>query len=59
MRAGGYDCVIGNPPYVRIQHMEEWAPVEVAYSKQKYKSASSGNDDIYVHFGDQQVFEGA
>jgi type I restriction-modification system DNA methylase subunit len=50
MRAGGFDCVIGNPPYVRIQHMKEWAPVEVEYYKQKYKSASSGNYDIYVVF---------
>jgi hypothetical protein len=50
MRAGGFDCVIGNPPYVRIQHMKEWAPIEVEYYKQHYKSASSGNYDIYVVF---------
>jgi adenine-specific DNA-methyltransferase len=50
MRAGGFDCVIGNPPYVRIQHMKEWAPVEVEFYKQHYKSASSGNYDIYVVF---------
>ena len=50
MRQGGFDCVIGNPPYVRIQHMKEWAPVEVEYYKQRYKSASSGNYDIYVVF---------
>jgi type I restriction-modification system DNA methylase subunit len=50
MRAGGFDCVIGNPPYVRIQHMKEWAPVEVEYYKEHYKSASSGNYDIYVVF---------
>ncbi len=50
MRAGGFDCVIGNPPYVRIQHMKEWAPVEVEYYKQRYKSAGSGNYDIYVVF---------
>jgi type I restriction-modification system DNA methylase subunit len=50
MRAGGFDCVIGNPPYVRIQHMKEWAPVEVEYYKDHYKSASSGNYDIYVVF---------
>jgi type I restriction-modification system DNA methylase subunit len=50
MRAGGFDCVIGNPPYVRIQQMKEWAPVEVEYYKEHYKSASSGNYDIYVVF---------
>jgi hypothetical protein len=46
MRAGGFDCVIGNPPYVRIQHMKVWAPIEVEYYKEQYKSASSGNYDI-------------
>ncbi len=50
MRSGGFDCVIGNPPYVRIQHMKEWAPFEVEHYKQRYKSASSGNYDIYVVF---------
>ncbi len=41
---------IGNPPYVRIQHMKEWAPIEVEYYKEHYKAASSGNYDIYVVF---------
>ncbi len=50
MRDGGFDCVVGNPPYVRIQHMKEWAPVEVEFYKDHYKSASSGNYDIYVVF---------
>jgi hypothetical protein len=30
--------------------MKEWAPVEVEYYKEHYKSASSGNYDIYVVF---------
>jgi type I restriction-modification system DNA methylase subunit len=50
MRSGGFDCVIGNPPYVRIQHMKEWAPFEVEHYKERYRSASSGNYDIYVVF---------
>ena len=50
MRDGGFDCIIGNPPYVRIQHMKEWAPVEVEFYKEHYKAASSGNYDIYVVF---------
>ncbi len=29
MRAGGFDAVIGNPPYIRIQALKEWAPLEV------------------------------
>ncbi len=47
---GGFDVVIGNPPYVRIQAMKEWAPVEVEFYKHKYVSASKGNYDIYVVF---------
>ena len=50
MKDGGFDCVIGNPPYIRIQAMKEWAPVEVEFYKDQYKAASSGNYDIYVVF---------
>ena len=49
-KAGGFDVVIGNPPYIRIQAMQEWAPVEVEFYKRAYKSASTGNYDIYVVF---------
>ncbi len=47
---GGFDAVIGNPPYIRIQAMKEWAPTEVEFYKKKYKTASKGNYDIYVVF---------
>ena len=47
---GGFDGVIGNPPYIRIQAMKEWAPVEVEFYKERYRSASKGNYDIYVVF---------
>lgn len=50
MKNGGFDVVIGNPPYIRIQTMKEWAPVEVEHYKKTYKSASSGNYDIYMVF---------
>ena len=46
----GFDVVIGNPPYIRIQTMKESAPIEVDLYKEKYKSASTGNYDIYVVF---------
>ncbi len=49
-KQGGFDCVIGNPPYVRIQAMKEWAPIEVEIYKKTYQSAASGNYDIYVVF---------
>lgn len=51
--AGGFDVVIGNPPYIRIQALKEWAPIEVEYYKDKFNSASAGNYDIYVIFIEQ------
>ncbi|MBW2594585.1 MAG: Eco57I restriction-modification methylase domain-containing protein, partial [Deltaproteobacteria bacterium] len=50
MQDGGFDAVIGNPPYVRIQAMKEWAPLEVEFYKKRYVAASKGNYDIYVIF---------
>ena len=49
-KAGGFDAVIGNPPYIRIQALNEWAPTEVEHFKRAYKSAQKGNYDIYVVF---------
>jgi hypothetical protein len=50
MESGGFNAVIGNPPYVRIQTMQEWAPIEVEFYKQRYVSGAKGNYDIYVIF---------
>ncbi len=50
MAAGGFDAVIGNPPYIRIQAMKEYAPKEVEFYKQAYVAAGKGNYDIYVVF---------
>lgn len=50
MEAGGFDAIIGNPPYIRIQVMKEWAPVEVELYKTLYQAAAAGNYDIYVVF---------
>ena len=46
----GFDAVIGNPPYIRIQNLKEHAPREVEFYKRRYVSASKGNYDIYVVF---------
>ena len=46
----GFDAVIGNPPYIRMQDLKEWAPHEAEYYKRRYKAASKGNYDIYVVF---------
>jgi type I restriction-modification system DNA methylase subunit len=47
---GGFDTVIGNPPYIRIQSIVENSPSQGNYFHAKYKSASKGNYDIYVIF---------
>ena len=50
MAVGGFEAVIGNPPYIRIQALQEWAPLEVGHYKRAYRAASKGNYDIYVVF---------
>ncbi len=50
MQSGGFDVIIGNPPYIRIQVLKEWAPLEVEFYKVQYSSAGKGNYDIYVVF---------
>jgi hypothetical protein len=46
----GFDIVIGNPPYVRIQTLKQQDPKLVEFYKQHYKSAKKGNYDVYVVF---------
>lgn len=46
----GFDVVIGNPPYIRIQDLKKWAPHEVVFQKECFRAASKGNYDIYVVF---------
>jgi hypothetical protein len=46
----GFDCVIGNPPYIRVQELNKWAPEECEFYKWRYDSAKKGNYDIYVVF---------
>jgi len=50
MDAGGFDTVIGNPPYVRIQTLQETQPEAVAYLGAHYRAAAAGNYDLYVCF---------
>jgi len=46
----GFDCIIGNPPYIRVQELNKWAPDECEFYKWRYRSAAKGNYDIYVVF---------
>jgi adenine-specific DNA-methyltransferase len=42
-----YDYVIGNPPYVRIQNLEEDT---IKHIRNKYRFTKEGNIDIYIVF---------
>ncbi len=47
---GGFDCVIGNPPYVKLQNFRKRQPLVAAYLVANYRSAQTGNFDLYLPF---------
>lgn len=54
-REGGFDIVLGNPPYVKLQNLMTVDPDVVAYltaerSRDTYQSAGTGNFDLYLPF---------
>jgi hypothetical protein len=49
-QTAGFDVVIGNPPYVRIQTLNDTAPELVRSLKGHYAAAKKGNYDLYVVF---------
>jgi type I restriction-modification system DNA methylase subunit len=51
----GFDCIIGNPPYIRVQELKKWAPEECEFYKWNYKAAAKGNYDIYVVFTERAL----
>jgi hypothetical protein len=53
----GFDCVIGNPPYVKLQHFRkvqsevaEYLTGRGAGGEPRYQSAQTGNFDLYLPF---------
>jgi type I restriction-modification system DNA methylase subunit len=50
---GGFDVIVGNPPYIRIQNMTVYSPEEVAFYKKPaspYSTARQDNFDKYAIF---------
>ncbi|OPX41892.1 type IIS restriction enzyme Eco57I [Ruminiclostridium hungatei] len=50
---GGFDAIVTNPPYIRIQNMVKYSPLEVGFYKSKlshYQSAKKDNFDKYYLF---------
>jgi hypothetical protein len=46
----GFDEIIGNPPYIRIQALNRIAPEDVEWYREHYRAAKKGNYDLYVVF---------
>nr|WP_139357203.1 TaqI-like C-terminal specificity domain-containing protein [Leptospira alexanderi] len=44
---GGFDCVIGNPPYVRQETLGEEFKL---YAKDHFKATFAGTADLYIYF---------
>lgn len=53
MAGGGFDAVVGNPPYIRIQNMVAYSPEEAAFYRaagSPYSTARQDNFDKYALF---------
>ncbi|PZS05664.1 MAG: hypothetical protein DLM56_02485 [Pseudonocardiales bacterium] len=53
VQGGGFNLIVGNPPYVRIQVLSEFMPDQLAYfqdGRAHYESAQSHNFDVYQLF---------
>lgn len=53
MTAGGFDVIVGNPPYIRIQNMMAYSPEEAAYYQNPaspFSTARQDNFDKYALF---------
>jgi hypothetical protein len=50
LQNGGFNLIVGNPPYVRIQTLSEFMPDQLTYfqdARSGYESALSHNFDVY------------
>jgi methylase of polypeptide subunit release factors len=50
MSFGGFDCIIGNPPYVRSINLKENSELLWEAYRSRYRAASSREWDIYLIF---------
>ncbi|MGB9484968.1 MAG: N-6 DNA methylase [Terriglobia bacterium] len=48
----GFACIVGNPPYIRIQELKDKQPEVLTYFNENYRAAT-GNYDIYVLFDER------
>lgn len=55
---GGFDAVVGNPPYIEVKRYKEWLPEQYAYLKSKpppFETAAEGKTDISVPFMEKGI----
>jgi hypothetical protein len=50
-----FDVLIGNPPYISIQKLRSFYPLEVDFYQKTYETASERNVDIYIPFIQQSL----
>ncbi|MHB1035207.1 MAG: Eco57I restriction-modification methylase domain-containing protein [Pirellulales bacterium] len=55
IKAGGFDCVIGNPPYVRVRGFKELNPGQADYLEANYECATHVWD-VYLLFFEKAVY---
>jgi len=58
MKAGGFDVIVGNPPYIRIQNMRTYSPEESLFyqsAASPYSTASKDNFDKYALFVERSL----
>jgi hypothetical protein len=57
IHAGGFDAVVGNPPYIEVKRYKEWMPDMYRYLKEggRYETATEGKTDISMPFMERAV----
>ncbi|RHW41946.1 endonuclease [Neobacillus notoginsengisoli] len=58
MKSGGFDAIVGNPPYVRIQNMKRYSPEELKYYQSQdseYTVAKKDTVDKYFVFIERAI----
>lgn len=56
--AGGFDVIVANPPYIRIQNMQTYSPQEAAFyqsAASPYQTARQDNFDKYALFIERAI----
>jgi hypothetical protein len=52
MANGGFDAVVGNPPYIEVKRYREWMPSQYRYLKDSgvYETTAQGKTDLAMPF---------